>query len=123
MADLIQRGNFQEVNAIAGRRGEQAEQLRSRYDQEESSWFRRALGTDEGAREQYVQEHLQTLSGRERDLDRQSRDSEGAESEARGAGIGSVTDSLSRVTTDLAEVTRNLRDVTTNGQLDRMVGQ
>jgi len=122
MADLIQRGNFQEVNAIAGRRGEQAEQLRSRYDQEESSWFRRALGTDEGARERYVQEHLQTLSGRERDLDRQSRDSEGAESAVRGAGIGGAADALSRVTTDLAEVTRNLRDVTTNGQLDRMVG-
>lgn len=122
IADLIRRGDFAEISQMAGRRGERAEELRSRYDQEESSWFRRVMGTDASAREGYVNEHLQTLSGRERDLDRQSRDSEATESEMRGGRLGTVTDNLAEVTRNLAEVTRNLSDVETNRQLGGMVG-
>ena len=128
--ERINRGDDRAVGDFMGRagaNGQEAERLRTEYDQDHGqewgSRIARFFRTYESRRARWVDDRQRATSAGERTADQQRQESMDAEGRVRGAGVGRAGDELLDAARELREVTRNLRDVTQSNQTSALLGR
>jgi hypothetical protein len=146
IADLARRGNFTEIERIAGRMGEDGDRQRRSWTEEHSGrirafetaaniysmnpilapWKNRiregARGLVDRMRESAVADTLTPHSAQERQAMLSGRDSASAQSEAEGSGMGRAGDALLEASRELRRASEQLSNSTLVGAVSNLVG-